>query len=852
MQAKKKTETELCLELRKLRRQLAEAKSREKALEQAVSQMHEDCDHCRESLKFCEEHYRLLFETAYEAIIIQDGNLFVECNKKALELFGCSERSELIGHHTSEFSPERQPDGTPSFDKAQEYIHAATQDHPQKFYWRAHRRDGKPLDLEVSLNAFMQGDKKLLQGIARDISAQRAAERKMKGMMNFWQTLIDTIPGPIFYKDRHGLFLGCNKAYEDAFRVRQEDIVGKTLHDIFPGDLADKYQEMDQQLYEKGGQQVYEWQMPSPDGTRHEMIVSKATIFNEEGIVRGLVGVITDITMRKQAEERLRESEEMFRSMAASAQDAIMAMNSKGKITFWNNAAERMFGYTADEAFGQELHLLLAPERYQRAYRNGFEHFRTTGQGPVIGKTLELAAIRKGGAEFPIELSVSAAQIRDRWNAVGIIRDISERKAAEQALRDSEQKYRDIFENALEGIFRSTPDGRLLDVNPAQARIFGYETPQALIDAFPDIAYGHYVYPEDRVKFRELCDAQGVIRNYEVQFYNKKREIIWISLNAHTVRDATGKIVCYEGFAEDITQRKRMEKELRDSERLLAEIIDFLPDATFVVDPSGRILVWNRAMEKMTDTKAEDMVGKDNYEYALVFYGERRPMLLDLLSNPDADLESLYTAFERKVDFLTAEGDRVVQGVLRSLLGKAAYLYDSEGKITGAIESLRDITERKKAERELIKREQELRIKSQSLEEVNVALKVLLKQREQDKEELENNILANIEKMIMPYIDKLKSSDLPSREASYVGIVELLLNDMTSPFANKLSAKFLKLTSKEMEIANLVKEGKSTREIAEIMHSTVRAIEFHRDNIRKKLGLKKSDRNLRSYLLSLS
>jgi PAS domain S-box-containing protein len=137
---------------------------------------------------------------------------------------------------------------------------------------------------------------------------------------------------------------------------------------------------------------------------------------------------------RNEAEVALIESEEKFRKISSSAQDAIIMMDSDGNISFWNQAAEKVLGYTQEEALGRELHLLLAPERFSKLYEKGFKAFQTTGEGPVVGKTLELSALRKSDEEFPIELSVSAVKLKGRWNAIGILRDISERKRVEQKL----------------------------------------------------------------------------------------------------------------------------------------------------------------------------------------------------------------------------------------------------------------------------------------------------------------------------------------------------------------------------------------------------------------------------------
>ena len=129
------------------------------------------------------------------------------------------------------------------------------------------------------------------------------------------------------------------------------------------------------------------------------------------------------------------EEKEKLRSLTSIAQDAIVMMDHEGNISFWNPAAEKIFGYSSSEALGKEMHTFLAPQRYYEDYRKGLLHFRETGQGSAVGKTLELDAIRKGGEEFPVELSLSALQIEGKWHAVGIMRDITERKRIADEVR---------------------------------------------------------------------------------------------------------------------------------------------------------------------------------------------------------------------------------------------------------------------------------------------------------------------------------------------------------------------------------------------------------------------------------
>ena len=138
-------------------------------------------------------------------------------------------------------------------------------------------------------------------------------------------------------------------------------------------------------------------------------------------------------------EQALRESEAKLHSITASTQDAILMMDNDGKISYWNEAAEKIFGYSKKEAIGQILHTFITPKRFLAAHEIGFIHFKKTGEGPAVGKTLELFALKKDATEFPIELSLSATMIDGLWNAVGIIRDISERKKMEKELKLNEE-----------------------------------------------------------------------------------------------------------------------------------------------------------------------------------------------------------------------------------------------------------------------------------------------------------------------------------------------------------------------------------------------------------------------------
>jgi DNA-binding CsgD family transcriptional regulator len=290
---------------------------------------------------------------------------------------------------------------------------------------------------------------------------------------------------------------------------------------------------------------------------------------------------------------------------------------------------------------------------------------------------------------------------------------------------------------------------------------------------------------------------------------------------------------------------------------------------------------------------AEEMIGTRDHWRA--FYTEPRPCMADLLV--DISLKEISQWYKGKyskskliersyevIDFFPDLGDGG-----RWLRFTAAAIRDSKGEMVGAVETLEDITERKRAEialrnahdqleqrvqerttdlfqstealkeeiteRKLVekalrKRERELKMKSSSLQEVNTALKVLIAQREEDQKEVEEKILNNVKELLLPYLEKLKKTKMTDFQLSHIRVIETNLDNIISPFLKNLHSKYLNLTPKETRVATLVKEGRTTKEIADLLGMSVAAVEFHRNNIRRKLGLRNKKANLVSHLAS--
>jgi PAS domain S-box-containing protein len=283
-------------------------------------------------------------------------------------------------------------------------------------------------------------------------------------------------------------------------------------------------------------------------------------------------------------------------------------------------------------------------------------------------------------------------------------------------------------------------------------------------------------------------------------------------------------------------ERERAEDALKESEVRYRTIFENTGTATVIVEEDGTIVLANRQFERMTGYSRSEIEGKKKWTE---FVAPEDLTKVNILKTAGKRSRSSSDGYEFRV-----ANNR--EGVVNVLANVA--LITSTKRV---VMSLLDITERKMAEEVLKKREHELEMKSQSIEEANTALKVLLKHREEDKATLEEQVLANVKKLVLPYIEKLKGARLDGSQKLHVEIIEAHLNDIVSPFLRSLSSAYLSLTPREIEVATLVKEGKTTKEITRLLNISTTAVDFHRKNLRSKFGIKSKKTNLRSFLTSL-
>ncbi len=275
------------------------------------------------------------------------------------------------------------------------------------------------------------------------------------------------------------------------------------------------------------------------------------------------IASLLDITENKRAEEELRLNEEKYRSVLKDIQEGYFEVDLSGNFTFFNDSLCRYFDCSREELMGMNYRQYTDNEHSKKLFQ-AFNKVYNSGE-PIEGFNWQV--IRKDGTKRYIEASVSLRKDSSGkpTGFRGIARDVTERKIAEEELRKSDEKYRNIFENAVEGIYQSTIEGRFITANAALARMTGYDSPEELIESIKDMGTQLYVHPEDRKRFLEIRDTKGFVDDFEVEFYKKDGNTFWGVINARTVKDEKGEILYFEGFIEDITIRKHAEERLHQT-----------------------------------------------------------------------------------------------------------------------------------------------------------------------------------------------------------------------------------------------------------------------------------------------
>jgi PAS domain S-box-containing protein len=739
--------------------------------------------------------------------------------------------------------------------------------------------------LSEHLEDFLMADKPTYEELIKRVKEleKEALERSSleRNLRNF-ETTVESSINAIGFADLEGKLIYVNDSCVKMWGYNNKgEMLGRFLPEFWEGDGVFR---IIKELKEKGiaeGEDVGK----RKDGSLLNVLFTASMVKDEAGNPSFMFGSFFDITPRKQFEEALRKSEKVYRILVETIPHGIQEIDTSGFITFANDAYCRLLGYEEEELIGKAiwdfiefetasekeglkeyLKLLIKDQPssipyFQKNRKKDGEvidvqvdwNYKRNEQGLVTGfisvitditeRKRAKQALQKAHAELEHRVEERTAELMKVNKQLQ--QKIEERKQIEEALKVSENRYRTVVESQTEIICRFLPDGTLTFVNDAYCRYFRKNRGELVGYKFmPRI-------PEsDRDKvFKNISslNPDNPIITHEHQVFTHNGEICWNKWTNQAIFDDQNNLMEYQAVGWDITKRKKIEEKLLKSEKRFRTLVETMTDGLGIQDKNGLITYVNNKFCQMLGYKPDDFIGRPVSD----FLDEKNKRIL---KNQMSDREK-GKAKSYELEWNRKDGDKIP-----SVMSPQA-IFDEKKQFMGSFAVITDISGLKRAKEALRKahdeleqrveeRTKELENKTERLEEVNAAMKVLLEHSEMYKQELEEKVLSNIKELVDPYLEKLEGGTSDIRKI-YLSIIRSNIDEIISPFTRKLSSKYLNLTPSEIRIANLVKQGKTSKEIAGLLNVSGKTVGFHRESIRKKLGLKNKKANLRSHLLSL-
>lgn len=415
--------------------------------------------------------------------------------------------------------------------------------------------------------------------------------------------------------------------------------------------------------------------------------------------------------------------------------------------------------------------------------------------------------------------------------------DSTEDYGSKEALLERERRFRAIFDHTLQFMALLTPDGDVLETSNAALVFVGAREEDVAGRKFwvtPWWSHSRKLMNTLRNAVSEAARGRPV--RFEATHLSSEGRLHYFDFSLKPVVDAEGKVIFLIAEGRDITERREAETLLRESEERYRVAIEKSNDGVAVIKDGLHFYVNEKFLEMFGYENIGQIAGQP---VTSIVHPDDRKMVAGYNKGrrSGAVNPSRYEFTGIRKDGTTIHIDVTVSAI--TYFGDFALL-----------SYLRDITDRKLAEEALKTREEELQSKSRNLEEANIALKALARHIEENKQEFEKNIVLNLRTLVFPYIEKMQKSSLNIRQKMFMEVIEKNLNDIISPFLRNIS--HFGLTPTEMHIAGLIKDGRKTKEIAESLHISRRAVEVHRYNIRKKLKINRNSHNLCAFLLSMN
>ena len=644
------------------------------------------------ALRESENKYRLLFENSTTGIFIMT-DVFLDCNEESCRIWACS-REDIIGHSPVEFSPEFQPDGRTSAEAAAAYIEAARAGTPQVFEWLHRRKDGVLIFTEISLRSIVVNNANVILATMRDTTAAKKASEQIKAQHRLLHNTIESLSHPFYVIDveNHNVVLANSAARKSSPELKT------TCHFMTwgrPKSCGHYGEQCTIDLAVKSRRPVvHERTFIESDGQERVYEIHGHPIVDENNKVTHLIEYAFDITERKKAETAIRTSEERYRLLADSMTDLVCVHDIDAALSYVSPSVTEILGYEPEELIGICWYDLIHAEDRKMVKDNcravildGHRQAKCLyrikkKQGDYIWFET-ISRPRSDGAGKIVEFQTSS-------------RDVTARVLAEQALRESEEKYRELIETQGEGVGIFDLEERFVFINPAAAEIFGVDR-----ESIKGRSFSEFVSQEQFEEIRRQTQKRltGVKSSYAIQIRRPDGQVREVMVSGAPSYDKSGKVVATFGLFRDITEQKRAEEALRESEEKMRSIFRVAPTGIGVVQ-NRVFLEVNEKFCEMTGYSRWELIGQsakiiypDEEEYEFVGREKYRQIA-------ESGTGTVETRFKRK------DG-----GIINVILSSTPI--DPKDHSRGVTFTALDITERKMAEEALRRSKNELSIRNQ-------------------------------------------------------------------------------------------------------------------------------------------
>ncbi|MBC7361992.1 MAG: PAS domain S-box protein [Candidatus Aminicenantes bacterium] len=561
------------------------------------------------------------------------------------------------------------------------------------------------LDLQdAKKNAFSKGEVNFLNFLTRFLGsalAERRKEEELTSQLEKTRVILDGIRDGYYEVDLKGNFTFINEALARAWGRKREELLGKNYRNFLESESIDRVFKIFNQVYSTGkARGGIEIQVRDIKGTIHTVELSVALKRDASGAPIGFYGIVHDITERVRIENELRAANARFSSLLEALPDVIYFKDLEGRNLIINRAMEEMTGLKREEILGKTDSEIFPPDLAAQC----LESDQKVLAEKKIFRFFEKTVNPDGQSRY---FETIKAPVFDRagniTGIVGISRDITEKTLAEEKIKESERNFRSLFENSTLGLYRTTPDGRILLANPTIVRMLGYESFEELSSRNLERDGFEPSYP--RKMFIEKVEKEGEVRGVEAAWKRKDGTIIYVRESARAIRDENGRTLYYEGTVEDITEKKLAELALAEQKELFQTVLDSAEDLIFVLDRDYKILLFNKAAERVFSWSLEELKGKKFNE---IYPAEGWP---EAKNRFDRVLKGEVVKEDVEINF---RGRNFVLSVTE------VPLRNEKGEVYAVCGIARDVTRRVELEREL---ESSLREKEVLLREIHHRVK---------------------------------------------------------------------------------------------------------------------------------